>query len=78
MPFWVSARACAVGSQRAQCSSSKTQATRKKRIAIRLWAQARPIFVLRPFDELAAQSAGGSEPMGCRKKRKLARFGDSF
>ena len=49
MPFWVSARACALGSQRAQWSSSKTQATRKKRIAIRLWAQARPIFVLRPL-----------------------------
>ena len=32
MPFWVSARACAVGSQRAQCSSSKTQATRKSEL----------------------------------------------
>lgn len=35
MPFWVSVRACAVGSQRAQCAPSKTQATTKKRIAIR-------------------------------------------
>lgn len=35
MPFRVSVRACAVGSQRAQCSSSKTQASPIKRIAIR-------------------------------------------
>ena len=35
MTFWVSVRACAVGSQRAQCAPSKTQATTKKRIAIR-------------------------------------------
>ena len=35
MPFRVSVRACAVGSQRAQCAPSKTQATTKKRIAIR-------------------------------------------
>ena len=35
MTFWVSVRACAVGSQRAQCAPSKTQATTQKRIAIR-------------------------------------------